>query len=87
MDFYYLISTGKINKIRLSKYIKTIIFNDDSLDENNISDVYETLKLIFKRKRFLSNFNTVKNNWLELPVIDVTDTILKFILELEPITV
>lgn len=87
LDFYYLISTGKINKIRLLKYIEAIIFNDDSLDENNISDVYETLKLIFKRKRFLNNFNTVKNNWLELPVIDVTDTILKFILELEPITV
>ena len=87
LDFYYLINIGNINKKKLIKYFEIMIFNDLNMDENNIKDIYNTLKGIFRKKRYLENFNTVKNNWLEVPITEVVDSILKFIEELEPVTV
>lgn len=87
LDFYYLINTGNINKEKLVKYFKIMIFNDLSIDENNVNDIYNTLEHILTKKRYLENFNTVKNNWLEVPVTEVVDSILSFIQELEPVSV
>lgn len=87
LDFYYLINDGNMNKEKLIKYFEFIIFNDANLDENNINDVYNTLKIILKKKRYLDNFNSVKNNWLELSITEVVDSILKFIQELDPVVV
>lgn len=87
LDFYYLINDGNMNRGKLIKLFEIIIFNDSKMNEKNINDVYNTLKNTFRRKRYLNNFNNVKNNWLELPVNDVVESILKFINELETIKV
>ena len=87
LDFYYLINIGNINKIKLIKYFEIMIFKDPNMSENNINDIYNILKIILKKKRYLDNFNTIKNNWLELPIEDVVDNILKFIQELETNTI
>lgn len=87
LDFYYLINIGNINKNKLIKYFEIMIFNDLNLDENNIRDVYTTLKGILRKKRYLENFNTIKNNWLEIPIVEVVDNILIFIKELETVYV
>lgn len=87
LDFYYLINIGNMNREKLIKYIEIMVLNDENMDENSISDIYNTLSVILKKKRYLENFNTVKNNWLELPVLEVVDSILNFILEIEPVEV
>lgn len=40
---------GNINKEKLIKYFEIIIFNDLNVDENNINDVYNILKNIFRK--------------------------------------
>ena len=87
LDFYYLINVGNINKEKLIKYFEIIIFNDLNIDENSMKDVYNTLNTILKKKRYLENFNTFKNNWLELPVTEIVDNILTFMKELELVAV
>ena len=87
LDFYFLINTGDINKEKLIKYFQIMIFDDINMFENNINDVYNTLENILKKKRYLKNFNTVKNNWLEIPIMKVIDNILNFIQQLELISV
>ena len=76
-----------MNKEKLRKDFEIILFNDFNIDVNNINDVYDTLESIFRKKKYLENFNTVKNNWLELPVKEVTECILNFIKELELVEV
>ena len=83
LDFYYLINNCNINKDKLIKYFEISIFNDLNIDENSISDIYDSLNSIFTKKRYIRNFNNVKNNWLEFPVEDVIESILKFLKELE----
>ena len=49
--------------------------------ENNMEDVYQRLSKIFNRGDFKTNFNAISNNWLELPIEEVTQNILIYISE------
>lgn len=46
--------------------------------ENNTVDIYNRLQKIFNRTDFKNNFDSIRNNWLELPIEEVTDNILKY---------
>jgi len=78
---------GDINKEKLMRYFEIMIFNDLNMDKNNIKDVYNTLERILRKKRYLENFDTIKNNWLELPIVEVVDSVLRFIQKIKLITV
>ena len=81
LDFYYLINNYNMNKEKLSMYFKKYIFDDKNMLENDIESIYKRLKKIFERNDFKINFNSIRNNWLELPIEEVTDKILKYMLE------
>ena len=81
-DFYYLITDGNLDKDKLKKYIKIIVFDDDNIRANNYYDIYKKLEQIFSDKRFISNLSNTKVNWLNIPTQGVISTILEFIKEL-----
>ncbi|MCI8961626.1 MAG: nucleotidyl transferase AbiEii/AbiGii toxin family protein [Clostridia bacterium] len=81
LDFYYLINNCNMNRDRLNSYFKKYIFDDNTMFENNMEDVYQRLSKIFNRGDFKTNFNAISNNWLELPIEEVTQNILIYISE------
>lgn len=86
-DFYYLIKYGNLNKTKLEQYINKIIFNDKSTKANNFKDIYRMLNSIFSNRRFVSNLNNVKVNWLDISSDEVINCILEFIESFEMITI
>jgi len=80
-DLYYLISIAGLNKNRLINCFTELIFSKKSMKENNIYDIYKRLHGIFQNKLYLEKAGTARNNWLELPIIDVTEKILSFFKE------
>ena len=86
-DFYYLIKYGNLNKYKLKKYINKIIFSDNTLKVNNFEDIYKILYSLFNNKRFVSNLNNVKVNWLDIETSEIIDCVLKFIKEFEKISI
>lgn len=77
-DFYYLINNEHLNKDKLLKCFDTFIFQDETMKENNINDIFNRLNRILHNRNYLKNLNTAKNNWLELPIEDVIESVLNF---------
>ena len=77
-DFYYLINNENIDKNKLLKYIDILVFKDENMRENTIEDINSRLASILNNSRFQSRINTANNNWLEIPIKDVIDNVLKY---------
>ncbi len=86
-DFYYLINKEDLNKDKLLKCFETFIFSDETMKENTLEEVFNRLKRILNNKNYLRNLNTAKNNWLELPIKDVTKSVLNYFEALQVIEV
>ena len=85
-DFYYLINNETINRDKLIKYIDILIFKDDNIRENNIEDINKRLSSILNNNRFQSRINTANNNWLEIPINDVINSVLDYFSKLINVT-
>lgn len=81
LDFYYLINNCNMNRDKLNSYFKKYIFDDNTMFEKSMEDIYQRLKKIFDRKDFKNNFDSIRNNWLELPIEEVTNNILTYMSE------
>lgn len=46
---------------------------------NNIDEVIVKMKNLFSDKIFIANLKDARNNWLDIPVDDVLENILKFL--------
>lgn len=77
-DFYYLINNENLNKVKLIKYIDILIFQDETMRENELKDIHIRLTKILNNSRFQMRINTANNNWLEIPIKDVIDNILDY---------
>ena len=86
-DFYYLIEYGNLDKAKLENYINKIIFSDNLLKINDFEDINKLLVRLLNNKRFISNLDNIKNNWLDIPLKEVTDSILNFMEEFEKIII
>ena len=62
-----------------------MIFNDENMREYTIEDINKRLSSILNNNRFKSRINTANNNWLEIPIDDVINTILDYFDSLEKI--
>lgn len=67
------------DKEKFSRYIKDIIFDDDSMSVHNIDEVIVKMEHLFSDKIFIANLKDVRNNWLDIPVDAVLGNILKFL--------
>lgn len=81
-DFYYLVNISKLNKKKLLKNIEILIFNDDKMRENNIEDILNRLSKTLKSSRYINHLNDPVVNWLDIPIEDVINSLLKYIEEL-----
>ncbi len=52
-----------------------------------MNNIYNELKDILNSDRYIRNFDNLKNNWLELPIDEVAESILNFINSLEYVEV
>ena len=77
-DFYYLINNENLNKDKLLKYIDILIFQDENMRENSLEDVNRRLTNILNNSRFQSRINTANNNWLQISIKDVIDSVLDY---------
>lgn len=77
-DFYYLINNENLDKDNLIKYIDILIFQDNTMHENELKDIHIRLTNILNNNRFRSRINTANNNWLEIPIKDVIDNVLDY---------
>lgn len=55
-----------------------IIFKDENMKEHTIEDISKRLSSILNNSRFKSRINTANNNWLEIPIEDVIESILNY---------
>ncbi len=83
LDFYFLINETNLDKGKTYLLINDYIFLNETLEYYNINDIYSELKEILSSNRFIRNFDNIKNNWLELPIDEVINSILNFIASLE----
>lgn len=81
-DFYYLVNISKLNKKKLLKNIEILIFNDDKMRENNIGDILNRLSKTLKSSRYINHLNDPVVNWLDIPIEDAINSLLKYIEEL-----
>lgn len=81
-DFYYLVNISKLNKKKLLKNIEILIFNDDKMRENNIEDILNRLSKTLKSGRYINHLNDPVVNWLDIPIEDAINSLLKYIEEL-----
>ena len=81
-EVYAIIGTN-LDKGKIYLLINDYIFLNKTLEYFNMNDIYSELKEILSSNRFIRNFDNIKNNWLELPIDEVANSILNFIASLE----
>lgn len=81
-DFYYFINTAGMDTNKLKNCFAEYIFNAQGMKETSVDEIYERLKSIFRDKNYLKNANSAHNNWLELPINEVTENVLAYIKKL-----
>ena len=85
-DFYYLVNDDEFNKDKCLSYIDKLIFNDNTININDMSQLYKILNQTLSNKKFQDMLSQTKNNWLGIPVNEVSKNILNFINSLETVS-
>lgn len=86
-DFYYLINYDKLDRKKLLKSFQVIIFDDNTMFEETLENIYSRLNSIFKSNAYKRNQTNPKNNWLDIPINIAIDSVLNYIEELSKETV
>lgn len=86
-DFYYLINYDKLDRKKLLKSFQVIIFDDNTMFEETLENIYSRLNSIFKSNAYKRNLTNPKNNWLDIPINDAIEKVLNYIKELSKETV
>ena len=77
-DIYYFVTTSNLDKIKLTGCINEIILESDDMRETCINDIILRLNSIFQNKAYLRKADTSNNNWIEIPINEVTAKILTY---------
>ena len=75
-DVYYRLRIKGIDVGVLGSCMVKDIFGDESMREEGRADVYARLEKAFSDRRCVRQLSRAKDNWLELPVGEVTAGIL-----------
>ena len=86
-DFYYLIDNNKLDENKLLKAFKIIIFDDETMREETISNIISRLESIFNSRIYKSNLSNPKVNWLDISIDDAITKVLDYIYKLDKVTV
>ena len=76
-DIYYLLRIKGIREKELDDAIRSLVFDDSNMRENNYGDIVRRLSRVFGDRRFKRELARAKNNWLELSPDKVTSAIIE----------
>ena len=82
-DFYYLINYTQMNKEEVIKILNILIIDDKEMRENTVNDIIRDLKIVLNNKQYISRLSDARNNWLELPIQNVIDSVIGYFEMLE----
>ena len=82
-DFYYLINMTKLDKNKLDKCFKNLIFKDKTMKENNYKDVFNRLDVTFNSITYKFNLGNPKVNWLDINSEKAIRNVLNYIKDLD----
>jgi predicted nucleotidyltransferase component of viral defense system len=78
-DMYYLVTQGRIIKSEFISNLKYLIFDDETMRENNIGDIFLRLEQVLNDSRFTMPLSRSKrHNWLSADTDQVTKGLLNF---------
>lgn len=77
-DIYYLIHIKGVREKELDDALRSLVFNDDKMRENDYNDITKRLSRIFSDRRFTRELSRAKNNWLEISPNKVASTIVAY---------
>ncbi len=77
-DIYYLLVIKGVDSEKLNDALSTLVFNDLTMRERNYVDIVKRLDNIFSNRRFTNQLSKAKNDWLEVPPIKVTSTLVEY---------
>lgn len=77
-DIYYLINNTNINKDDLLNVMNKLIIEDTTMREENIEDIIKNLNTTLNNNIFKQSLSEARNNWLNIPVANVTDNVINY---------
>ena len=86
-DFYYLIDNKLLNKEKLEKCFKILIYDDKSINVNNVKDLINQFEKITSSRLYKINLNNPKYNWLDKNIDDVIGKIKNYLITMEIVTI
>ena len=86
-DFYYLVDNKLLNKEKLEKCFKVLIYDDKSINVYNIIDLINQFKKITDSRLYKTNLNNPKYNWLDKNIDEVIDKIKDYLVNMETVTI
>ena len=82
-DMYWLATVGELSNAVLLADVKSVIFDDSTMRENNVNDIVSRLSRTFSDSHFLTSLRQSKrHNWLEVDPDLATEAIVSFIQKL-----
>ncbi len=82
-DFYYLIVNNLLNKEKLEKCFKVLIYDDETSNINNIIDLINEFKKITDSRLYIINLNNPKYNWLDKNIDEVIKKVQEYLTSME----
>ncbi len=86
-DIYYLIHKTKINKEDLLNIMNTLIIKDTTMRERNIEDIIKNLNTTLNNNNFKRSLSDARNNWLDIPVDQVINTVIDYFKSMETVAI
>lgn len=86
-DIYYLINKTDINKDDLINVIDALIIKDTTMRENSVEDIIKNLNIILNNSVFKHSLSDARNNWLNIPVENVIDSVIEYFKSIETVGV
>lgn len=86
-DFYYLIDNKLLNKEKLEKCFKILIYDDKSINVNNVKELINQFEKITSSRLYKINLNNPKYNWLDKNIDDVIGKIKNYLITMEIVTI
>lgn len=86
-DFYYLIDNNLLDKEKLEKCFKVLIYDDETSSINNIMDLINEFKKITDSRLYKANLNNPKYNWLDKNIDEVINKVQEYLTSMETINI
>jgi len=83
-DMYWLSTESTLDASIMLSRLKSVVFDDVTMKENNTDDIISRLEKVFSNSHFINSLGRSKrHNWLEIDTAQVTNGLLNYFQNLE----